>query len=205
MKSMCLLTISIACLLGAAAEPVQSQDLRINLLKEDQYATRRMEVVKKSGEKISNVMTIKSFDSNSNIFSLEGVAGETNEVPVSEIKEINFEQAVVRQNPMAQEAAFEVTAKLGATLKYRVPQNALRIDFEVLTLPASSPVTTTPAPAGTETSAGTPKPSKVVSEKIVEAKSITYEPSSKSFLVEVQEIAYTKKTFGSSGPSGIRK
>jgi hypothetical protein len=164
-----------------------------------------MEVVKKSGEKMSNVTTIQSFDSDSNVFSLEGVTGETNKVPVSEIKQINFEQAVARPDSTAQTARVEITAKPGATLNYKVPQNALRIDSGFLVLPASSPVTTTPAPAGTETSTSTPKPSNVVTEKIMEAKSLTYEPSSKSFVVEVQEIAYTIETFGSSGPSGIRK
>ena len=63
MKSMCLLTISVACLFAATAAPAQSKERRINLFKEDQYATRRMEVVKKSGEKMSNVVAIQSFDS----------------------------------------------------------------------------------------------------------------------------------------------
>jgi hypothetical protein len=204
---MCLLTISIACLLAATAEPAQSQDRRINLFKEDQYATRRMEVFKKSGDKMSSVVSIRSFDSVSNAFSMEGVAGETTKVPMSDIQKINFEQAVAHQSPMAQTAPFEVTAKPGVMLKYKVPQNALRIDSGDLILPASSPVTSTPAPATPETSAETPnrKTSSVVTDKITEAKSLTYDPSSKSFLVEVQEITYTKQIFGSPGVSGIKK
>lgn len=207
MRSMCLLTISIACLFAATAEPAQSQDRRINLFKEDQYATRRMEVVKKSGEKMSNVIGVQSFDPDSNAFSMEGVAGETTKVPVSDIQIINFEQAVVRQSPMAQTAAFEVTAKPGTMLKYKVPQNALRIDSGDLILPASSPVTSTPAPAAAETSAETTNRNtrSVVTDKIAEAKSLTYDPSSKSFLIEVQEVTYTKQTVGSPGVSGIRK
>jgi hypothetical protein len=207
MRSMCLLTISIASWFAATTEPAQSQDRRINLFKEDQYATRRMEVIKKSGEKMSNVVGVQSFDPDSNAFSMQGVAGETTKVPVSDIQIINFEQAVVRQSPMAQAAAFEVTAKPGTMLKYEVPQNALRIDSGGLILPASSPVTSTPAPAAAKTSAETRngKTSSVATDKIAEAKSLTYDPSSKSFRIEVQEVTYTKQVFGSSGVSGIRK
>ncbi len=207
MRSMCLLTISIGCLFAATAEPARCQDRRINLFKGDQYAARRMEVVKKSGEKMSNVVGVRSFDPDSNAFSMEGVAGETTKVPVSDIQIINFEQEVVRQSPMAQTAAFEVTAKPGTMLKYKVPQNALRIDSGDLILPASSPVISTPAPAPAETSTGTTnrKTNSVVTDKIAEAKSLTYDPSSKSFLIEVQEVTYTKQTFGSSGVSGIKK
>src|ERR1700757_2771218 len=139
MRSMCLLTISIGCLFAATAEPARCQDRRINLSKEDQYAARRMDVVKKSGEKMSNVIGVRSFDPDSNAFSMEGVAGETTRVPVSDIQIINFEQEVVRQSPMAQTAAFEITAKPGTMLKYKVPQKALRIDAGDLILPASSP------------------------------------------------------------------
>lgn len=206
MRSMCLLTISIACWFAATAEPAQSQDLRINLFKQDQYATRRMEVVEKKG-KMSNVVGIRSFDPGSNTFTMEGVAGETTQVPMSDIQKINFEQAVVQQSPMAQTAAFEVTAKPGTMLKYKVSQNALRIDSGDLILPASSPVTSTPTPAAAKTSAETTnrKTSSVVTDKIAEAKSLTYDPSSKSFLIEVQEVTYTKQIFGSSGVSGMRK
>jgi len=203
-----LLTISIACLFATMAQPAQCQDRRINLFKQDQYATRRMEVVKQSGEKMSNVVAIQLFDSESNTFSMEGVAGETTKVSISDIKKINFEQAVVRQSPMAQSAPFEVIAKPGLVLKYKVPQNTLRIESGDLILPASSSVTSMPAPtAATETSNATPNkdPTSVVTEKIAEAKSLTYDSSSKSFVVEVQEIAYTIQTFGSSGPSGTRK
>ena len=108
---------------------------------------------------------------------------------------------------MAQTAAFEVTAKPGMMLKYKIPQNALRIDSGDLIVPASSPLTSTAAPAASETSAEKPnrKPSSVMTEKIAEAKSLTYDPSSKAFLVEIQETTYTTQTFGSSGASGTRK
>ena len=207
MRSMCLLTISFGCLFAATAEPARCQDRRINLVKEDQYAARRMEVLKKSGEKMSNVVGVRSFDPNSNAFGMEGVAGETTKVPVSDIQIINFEQEVVRQNPVAQTAGFEVTAKQGTILKYKVPQNALRIDSGDLILPAAFQVTRTPAPAQAETSAETTngKTSTGVTDKIGEAKSLTYDPSSKSFLIEVKEVTYTRQTFGSSGVSGIRK
>jgi hypothetical protein len=201
MRSMGLMTISIACLFAATAEPAQTQDRRINLFRKDLYATRRMEVVRKSGEKMSNVVGIQSFDPDGNAFSMEGVAGETIRVPISDIKKINFEHEVLRQSPMAQEPAFKVTEKPGSLLEYKVPEKALRIESGDLVLPASSRVTSTPAPAA-ETSAETPD---MQADKITEAKSLTYDPSSKSFLVKAQEINYTRKVSGSSGVSGIRK
>ncbi len=206
MRSICLLTISIACLFAATAELARSQDRRINLLEGDEYATRRMEVVKKSGKKMSSVVSIQSFDPGSNSFVMEDVAGDTVKVPVSGLRRIDFQQAVQEQRPMAQEAPFEVTARPGARLKYKVPQTALRIESGDLILPASSPVTSTPAPAAaTSTETPNKKPSSVKTDKIGEAKSLTYDPSSKSFLVEVQEVTYTKQIFGGGGASGLSK
>jgi hypothetical protein len=61
----------------------------------------------------------------------------------------------------------------------------------------SQPTTAAPAPKAEK--------SQVVTTDFAEAKTITYESPSRSFIIEVQHVLYTKHTFGSSSLSGLKK
>jgi hypothetical protein len=205
MSSIRLLTISIAFGVGVIAQPAQSQDIRISLIKTDDYAVRRMVVFSKSGVKMSSVVRIRSFDPATNSFVMEDVAGEAINVPVSDTEEIEFEQTVRQQSPAAQEGPWVIAARPGLTLKYKVPQNALRVESTELILPAASPVTSSSPPPTTSAETSDRKGSIVKTDKIAEAKRLTYDSSTKSFLIEVQEVTYSREALGTSGVSGIRK
>jgi hypothetical protein len=205
MTSICLLIVSITFPFAACAKPAQSQDIRINLVREDLYALRRMEVFKKSGEKLSGAVSIESFDPESNSFIMKGVTGETFNLPVSDIQKIEFEQALSQQRQEVQEAAWKINAKPGSTLRYQVSQDALRIEDGDLILPASSSAARIPAPATTPDDTSNKQGKVAKTDKVAEAKKLTYDPSTKMFLVEVQEVTYTKEMVGTSGPSGVRK
>jgi len=45
----------------------------------------------------------------------------------------------------------------------------------------------------------------VVTTDVPEAKTITYDSSSKSFVIEIQHVIYMRETFGSPSLSGPRK
>jgi len=76
-------------------------------------------VVKTSGERITNLVRIASFDQENGVFVMESVTGETASIALPELKRIDFEQTVERQNPAAQEAAWEMTAMPGSGVRYR--------------------------------------------------------------------------------------
>jgi hypothetical protein len=204
MKPARMKVASIA-LLVAATLPAQSQDLRINVLRRDNYASRRMVIYKKSGEKLSNVVAIRSFDPQNSSFTMIGVMGESVVIPTSAVQKVEFEQAVLIQSPMAQEASWKVSSIPGSAFGYKVLRDALKVDSGDLVLPASSPATGTPAPPVPAPATSKEQGKTVVTEKIVEAKRLTYDSSTKTFLVEVQEITYSKEVSGSSGASGVRK
>jgi hypothetical protein len=187
------------------AHTALSQDIRLNVSRPDQYAFRKMVVIKKSGERITTFLKINSFDPATGIFVLEGVTGETANISASDIKSIEFQQTLQRHSPMAQDAHWEISLTEGPELKYKVAQNALMVQSGELVFPATSSST---AISGTDLPSGDPAPRQggsISSAKMVEARTITVDPPTKSFLIEVQKVMYTKETWGSSGLSGARK
>jgi hypothetical protein len=206
MRSIRLPVILIECLVGVIAHPAQSQDIRINFIREDLYAERRMVVFKKPGEKMSGVVRIQSFDPVTNSFVMEGVAGESVSVPVSDIERIEFEQTVQRQSPQAQQSFWKIVAIPGSMQRYNVSKNALRVESGEIILPASSPMTIISTSSTTPVETSEPKKGVTVkTDKIIEARNLTYDVSTKSFRIEVQEVTYTREEFSASGVSGIRK
>jgi len=198
--------------IAAAVYPAQPQDIRLNILKSDEFALRRMVVFKKSGEKIGIFVRIASFDPATGLFVMESATGDATSIPATEIQKIEFEQTVKRQNPAAQQASWEIRATLGAELRYDVSQSALKVESGDLVLPSSSPSTSIPGPTLTPSEASPRKSGNkttgvsITNVKVLEAKSLTVNGSSKSFFVEVQNVTYTKETSGSSvGLSGMRK
>ena len=206
MKLTSMLIVCLASLLaGGAALPAEAQDVRLNVTKPDQYAMRRIVVVKKSGDQITSLVRIQSYDPATASFVMQNVTGEAVIVPASQIKEMVFEQSVMRQSPMAQEAWFAVYESLGPALRYKLPQGSLRVEDGNLVLPASTPSTPIPAPPVPPLPAMPGSGNITTSNKVTEARKLTYDASRKSFLLEVQNVTYTKETSGSSGMSGVRK
>ena len=195
--------------MATVACPVQAQEIRLNVLKSDELALRRMVVFKKSGDKISSFVKIDSFEPVSGIFVMEDATGEIVSIPTSEIQKIEFEQTVRRQNPVAQEAHWEIKATAGAGLRYKLSRGALRVESGELVLPASSPSTSVPGPTVPSPEPSSREPgSRITAFKVSEARSLTVDGASESFFVEVQAVTYTHETFsgsGSSGLSGTRK
>src|SRR5215467_1583703 len=174
---------------------VRAQSLRINLSNEDQYARRSMEIVKKSGETMSDVLRIRSYSSSNNSFAVERVTGETN-VALSEIKEIHFQQELLNPQSVAQVAVPVMRARNGDAFQYTVSATALKIDD------AGGLVFPEPAPAVTQASKD--HAHILDSATIAEARNLTYDAARKAFVVEIQYVKYTKEMSGSSGstPSG---
>lgn len=202
MKSIIAAVIALVICVGGVERGV-AQELRLNLMREDSFATRRIQVFKKSGEKVSGVVSIQSFDSGSNSFVLRGVAGESIQFATDDLGRIEFEQELLKQQPQAQSGPFEVSMRLGDAVRYRVPPAGMKIDAGDLVLPASAPSTKISLPA--EAVKASREGGSVSSQKILEAKKLTWDAASKSFLVDVQEIVYSRTEFGGGGASGVRK
>jgi hypothetical protein len=192
--------------MAAVACPVQAQDIRLNVLKPDELALRRMVVFKKSGDKISSFVKIASFEPASGIFVMEDATGGMVSIPTSEIQKIEFEQTVQSPSPMAQQAHWEIRATAGTGLRYKLSRGALRVESGELVLPASSPSTSVPGPTAPSIEPSSRNPgNSITAFKVVEVRSLTVDGASESFFVEVQNVTYTKETSGSSGLSGTRK
>ena len=201
MRSIHLTIASTAFLffVAGAARP-QSQMLEVHLLKDDAYVTRTMKVLRTSGEKVTGLATIRSFDPVSNSFIMEGVAGETKTIPVSDIERIEFEQDILRQSPAAQEAAWRVNATPGRMVMYEVPQASLSIQNGNLQLfpswevqPASGAPHFPELPGVSVTAAP--------GIQIAEAKILKYDAGRKVFSLLVQYSTYSRETFGGAGSS----
>jgi hypothetical protein len=186
--------------------PAQSQDVRLNILKGDDFALRKMVLVKKSSERISNFVKIDSYEPEAGIFVIEGPTGETTRISVSDIQRLEFEQSVRQQAPMAQNGPWEIRPTFGSGMKYKVAKGALRVEAGDLVIPGSSTSNAIPAPtnAGSQPSArhgGT-----ITNTKVMEAESLTVDDAANSFLIVVQNVTYTMETWGGgSRASGIVK
>jgi hypothetical protein len=206
MKTTSFIRIPIALLFfSVVASPATSQDIQLNVSKPDNYALRKMVVVKKSGDKVTSFLKIDSFDPETGVFIMEGATGEATEILASDINTIEFQQTVRKQSMGAQQAHWEINVTPGPEVKYKVGQNALRIESGELVFPANSPSADT---SGAEFPASDPAPRRggsVSSVKKLEANRLTVDGPNKSFLVEVKNVMYTTETLGSSGLSGIRK
>lgn len=166
-----------------------------------------MQIVKKSGQTMSDVLRIRSYSSSNNSFVVERVTGETN-LAVSDIKEIHFQQEPLSQQSVAQVALPVIKARRGDAFQYTLSEKALRIDDAgALVLPESASRKKISEPASMVMEASQDHAKILDSATIAEARSLSYDPARKSFLVEIQYIKYTKEMSGSGGstPSGIAK
>jgi hypothetical protein len=203
MRSIYLSLVAIALTLAAASDRAQAQDLRLNLMREDSFASRRIQVFKKPDEKLSGVVSIESFDAGSNSFTMRGIAGDKVKVAATDLEKIEFEQELLKQRPQAQSAFFEVSTQPGAALRYKIVPEAIKIDAGDLIVPASAPsakISLSSTPVKPEHEGGS-----IDTKKIVEARKLTWDAASKSFLVDVQEVTYSRATFGGGGASGMVK
>lgn len=190
-------------IIASAAVPAQDHNIRLNILRQDDVAIRRMVVIKKSNERISNFVKIDSYDPTEALFVMEDPTGETTRIPVSEIQKFEFEQSVRQQAPMAQEGPWEIRATIGSGSKYEVGKDKLRVEFGDLVVPVSSPSTSIPAPTVA------PQPSAhhggtLAVSKVLEARTLTV-ANSKSFVILVHSVIYTTERWGSLQPSGVVK
>lgn len=205
MNVVSLLRFSVSVVLvTGAGQCLLCQDIRLNVGKEDQFATRRIQVFKGTGEKLSGVFKLRDFDQGNQSFVLDDVTGQRFSVPVSDLQRITFEQTLLESNPIAQTAAWRITSKPGKALKYKVPVAALKVDSGDIVFPATAPVAAVSQPT-TAANASKAERAQGTTADLVEAKTLTYDSPSKSFMVEVQNIRYTRETFGSSSLSGPKK
>lgn len=201
--------VSLAVLFAACAPTLsRAQGLRINLCNEDQYARRRMLIVKKSGETISDVLRIRSFAAESNSFVVERIAGGTVDVAASDIKEIHFEQQPESERSVAQVAVAQIKARQGDAFRYTLSQKTLKIDDAGdLVLPESASRKKLSEPASLEGEGARDTTRILESATIAEARTLSFDPEKKSFVVDIQYVKYTKEMpeTGGSTPSGIAK
>jgi hypothetical protein len=86
----------------------------------------------------------------------------------------------------------------------KIQPDAIKIEGWDLILPESVSATTISPVTGTPSSPTARHGGHVTARKIVEAKQLTWDSASKSFLLEAQEIVYSREVFGGGGVSGIR-
>jgi hypothetical protein len=193
-------------LIGGSLLLAQGQEIKLNATRSEKHVLRKMVVVKTSGEKISTLEMIVSFDPATTKFVMKDVSGGTTSISSSEIREIDFEQAVEMARPAAQEAFWEVIATPGSRFKYTVPKGALRVDSGDLVLPASSRAIEIAGDVGNPPESPSRKEDKFSRINVVEPRRLTVDIAQGSFVVEVQNVIYTTKiAAGSSTPSGVAK
>ena len=186
--------------------PARCQEVRINLLKTDDYARRRIAIHTKSGETISHVAKILTYDQENSTFTMESFSGETLKIALSDIKTIECEQQIQTQSPVAQEPRVEIYAVPGSIIKYNVSPASIRVESEGLVLPSTSSATTiTPSPSAPPSEPHKQGAVIAKTDKILEGRRLIFDPLTKKLSVEVQEVTYSKEVSGSSGVSGIRK
>jgi hypothetical protein len=211
-----LSVLAALALIFSIWSPAQGRDRQIQLSEEDGFAMRRFEIVKKAGGKLTGLVHIRSFDSENGRFEVEGVAGDTTGVAVSDIQEIDFDQMVKEKNPVAQEGPWLIDAKVGSAKVYVVAQKLLKIESGVLILPVSVQVKNISAAslnsAGPHTASEYPRQREprgakvsVTKQTSEEARRLTYDATKKLFSLEVHEVEYTRKDFSIQGGSSGRK
>jgi hypothetical protein len=186
--------------------PAQSQNVRLNILTGDDLALRKMVLVKKSNERITNFVKIDSYEPETGVFVIEDPTGEPIRISVSDIQRLEFEQSVRQQAPMAQNGPWEIRPTLGSGMKYKVAKGALRVEAGDLVLPGSSTSDAIPAPTNVGSQPSARHGGTITNTKVVEAKSLTVDDATNSFLIVVQNVTYTMETWGGgSRASGIVK
>jgi hypothetical protein len=199
-------TWPVLLLTGTTLLLAQDKGIRLNATRNDGNVLHKMVVVKASGEKMSGIRKIVSYDPATSVFVMEDLTGGAISIPASEIREIDFEQAVVKANIAVQMPISEVKVTPGSRLKYSVPKNAVRVDSGDLVLPASSPSTKIPGEEGNSTESPSHEGDRVTRKDIVEPRKLTVDVAHGLFLVEVQNVTYTTETRGGgSKASGIVK
>jgi hypothetical protein len=201
MKWTCIAVLSMVCLtaLGASA---QAQTVEVRFTGRDEFVDRSMKIVTKTGEPITGIQKIRSFDPATAALIFEDVAGSEKRLPVSNLERIEFVQNLNRSNPVAQAAAWKVTSKPGRIVSYAIPQTAFQVRSDKLELSADwkAPQTRNPEPAPPQESDSGFQISRTA--EIVEPKILTYDTAKKSFTLEVQFYTYARKVQAgsSSGP-----
>ena len=201
-------TCLILLLIAAGVNAARAQEIRVNISRSEHSILRRMVVVKTSGERITNLVRIASYDQQKGVFVMESVTGETVSIALPELKRIDFEQTVDRQNAAAQEPAWEMTATPGSGLRYSVSKGLLRVDAGDMVVPAGSASSAVPGPAKTSSPASSSWKGIVSNHDVLEARSLTVDISGGVFIVEVQNVTYAEKTAGGgegTRPSGVVK
>lgn len=92
-------TITTVLLIAFLSVPVtspaqQSQsptgDIPIELVKENEFVVKMMDVVNASGKKVTNYTELKAFDSRKKQFTFKTASGKLKSIPAREIKKISF-------------------------------------------------------------------------------------------------------------------
>lgn len=182
-----LLWLPMNSMLRSAVTFAQDNDVRINLLLEDEYVIRSMNMIKDSGEKIPNLIMIESFGRDSKAFVVEDIYGEQKEIPVSEIKKIRFKQLVKRQDPTAQMAAWKIITHKREQKRIEVLVDQLYIESGFLVLK----------------NLGIPR--LLGDGDVLEVLNISVNPSKDRFSLDIQNVKYEKEYYGSGGFPGFRK
>jgi hypothetical protein len=174
---------------GLDAQPDgAARPMSINLTEPDGFAERSIVVLRSGGEPLPGVRTIETFDRETGTFTFVDARGGTTRLQAVQIQAIEFRQEIARQNPAAQEVAWNITTQYGAkaTLEIR-PQDLHIKDGTLIVNAPPSPLTTMPG-------------------ELVEAVRLSYLPQRELFSLELQAVKYQKNYLGGGGgSSGSRK
>jgi hypothetical protein len=186
-----------------------SLPLRINLLQQDEFVTRTMKIFKRNGNKYRGITAIRAYDPEANALVVKDIQGDTREIPLTDIKKMEFEQHILEQMSVAQMAAWKISAVKGEMHRYRTASEDFRIESGVLELKNYEEITEPAAGGGApDSSAITITGALLPAEdgnKIPEPRRITYDSSQNCFYVDVQTVVYRKQFLGGGGSSGSMK
>ncbi len=158
----------------------QSKEVHINITEPDQYASRIMTVVKKSG-KTARFRYIKSFNPQDKSITFEQAGGATTQLSMSEIRVIRFTQTIKEISPMAQERAWEILTHYGEKKIINIHPDEMTIKDGLLVLTHPDAV-------------------RLSKQGQLEVTNISYDSKKNMISVELQAVVYEKKVYG-GGPS----
>jgi hypothetical protein len=193
----------LACCAGllmlASRAQAQGAATTINLVDQDRFVQRSLQIVMKSAGAVASIKTIRSIDAATGTLRADDVFGKTQEIPITNIDRIDFTQRPQRQAPMAQEPPWTTEVFTGAPFKNARQQDwysaaSLQITNGVLTIadlpPPVVPPSTVPA-----------SQSRADQQTTWEVRTIRYDAASKSFQVVLLPTRYEKRYMMTGGGS----
>lgn len=214
MRALVILPVStlilvLFCLTGVSC--AEDNVIHASLLPgQDKFITRLVKIKMKTSEKYQTFAMI-NYNPGNKVMVTEDIWGKSQEIPISEIDQIEFERGLNETSPVAQVGiTYTTSEKIETSKTYEMSSNELKIEDGVLILNVPSIlIANEDTPDGLDSSI-TRNKEKTSEEKIIltrpEAHLIIYDHPKDLFYIHIDYVTY-ERTWQSSGggSSGMRK